>query len=206
MNTPLSRRKLLETTGATLSVLLSGCSNRSDSHRELDFEQLNRLGGASPVAIESEPVREYEYIAEDDRVRLHYDSGETSTRPFTEWGTMRAAYHAANHIKSLLDAESLMGDGIDVGWGRLDFSEINWTEGDSTPTEDEFSRDADFAPMVSHLHHYDRKGNLISKPDVSFESITEATPRAIDVTMLFPEREYTATLPVLCERTAMQNE
>ncbi|WP_226011030.1 hypothetical protein [Halomicrobium salinisoli] len=192
--------------GATVSFTVGGCSGRGRDGSDPDFDPSYRLGGAPPAAVEAEPVQEYEYLPEEDRVRIQYDSGETTTHPFDEWGSMRAAEHAADHVASILDDESLLGDGVSVGWGRLDLSEIDWAGERSTPTEEEFDRDADFGPSVTHLHHYDRDGDLLSEPEVSFDSVVEATPRTTEVTVLFPELEYTATFPVLCERTAIQNE
>lgn len=201
----LSRRRVLAIAGAGVGLTASGCSGRSDGGGDPDLEPSNRLGEAPPVAVEAEPVREYEYLPEADRVRLRYDSGETSTFPFDEWGTMRAADRAADRVASILEAESLLGDGVSVGSGRLALSEVDWTGEASAPAEEAFDRDAEFGPIVRHVHHYDRDGDLLDEPQASFDSVVDATPRAAEVTVLFPEREYAATLPVLCRRTWIQN-
>jgi len=195
---------LLKATGATVTVPVSGCASQTDTSREPDVEPVRQLGDAPAVARSAEPTQDYEYLPEENRVRVRSASGETSTFPFPEWGTMRAANHGAAHISSVLDDESLLVAGVSVGWGRVDLSDIDWTE-TPTPTEDEFDRDADVAPRVSHEQHYDRNGNLLHEPAVSFDAVASTTPRKIETTVLFPEREYTATLPVVCERTWFQN-
>ncbi|WP_225335152.1 hypothetical protein [Halomicrobium urmianum] len=56
------------------------------------------------------------------------------------------------------------------------------------------------------LIHHGQYGTLATCPGSDFDRLLDATPGTTGVTVLFPEREYTATLPVLCERTAIQNE
>jgi len=90
--------------------------------------------------------------------------------------------------------------------GTVVLSEIDWAGTSSPPTEDEFSRDAEFGTKVYHLHHYDRNGGLLNEPSVSFDDVVSATSRKIEITIVFSEREYTAVLPVLCHRGWKQNE
>lgn len=124
--------------------------------------------------------------------------------PFEEWGSQQATKHATEHVRSLLDRQALLGEYLTVGSGRIDVSKL--TESNSPgPTEPSIDGALDTGPIVYHVHHYDRQGNLVDQPAVSFQSVVEATPRSGAVTMLFPERAYTATLPVLCERTWVQN-
>lgn len=63
-----------------------------------------------------------------------------------------------------------------------------------------FKRDREIGPTVNHSTMYDRQGALVSSPKVAFEALVEATPRTMEVTMEFPEGEYTAILPVLCSK------
>lgn len=53
---------------------------------------------------------------------------------------------------------------------------------------------------MRYYHVYDRNGDHVETPSVSWDALVDAVPRAIAVTMLFPERGYTAVLPVLCEQ------
>jgi len=202
----MDRRTVLTGASAALSLLLAGCSSGIDANDEFDpdVEPVERLGAAPPVSIEAEPEREYEYRPESDSVRVEFDEGETATMPFDEWGTRRATDHAVDHVYSLLEAESLTGTSISVGQGRAVVSELDRTTAADAPPTPGFDRDVQIAPIVSHEHRYDRDGELVSDPSVSFDAIVEATPRTVDVTVLFPEREYAATLPVVCKRTVVQ--
>ena len=133
-------------------------------------------------------------------------AGDPETLPFAEWGTRRAADHAVDYIRSLLTAESLLDNGVDVFEGRISNAEGSWTRTAATSTESEFDRAVEIGPIVSHTHVYDRHGNLVSEPTVSFRSLVEMIPRSITVTIQFTEKAYTATLPVLCRRVAEQME
>ncbi|WP_327053544.1 hypothetical protein [Halomicrococcus gelatinilyticus] len=202
----MDRRTVLAGTGTALSLLLAGCSNGIDANDEFDpdVEPVERVGGAPPVSIEAEPEREYEYRPGSDSVRVEFDGGETATMPFDEWGTRRATDHAVDHVYSLLAEQSLAGTGVSVGQGEAVLSELDRTTAEDAPSAPELDRDAQFAPVVFHEHRYDRNGDLVSEPSVSFDAIVEATPRTVDVTVLFPEREYAATLPVVCQRTVVR--
>mgnify|MGYP000202701127 CR=1 FL=1 len=206
LGTVLSRRTYLAQTGLTVSLLASGCAGFRDDSPDSAFDPIERrqqLGGAEPVAIEAEPEREYTYLPDEDRVRITYGSGRSQSMPFEEWGTMRAKFQAADHVGTLLQQESLLGDGISTGVGEVSLDSLV----DATPpagtTPIEY-RSAESAPIISHEHLYDRDGTLVTEPDAAFETVVAATPRAVTVTMLFPEREYTTTVPVVCKRTWLQ--
>ena len=203
----MNRRTVLAGTGTALSLFLAGCSSDTDSNAEFDpdVERVERLGAARSATIEAEPEREYEYLAESDSVRVEYDDGETGTMPFDEWGTRRATDHAVDHVHALLESESLTGTGVAVGQGEILLSELDRSSTDDSSTDPGVERDVPIGPLVSHQHHYSRDGDLISKPAVSFQRIVETTPRTVDVTMSFPQREYTAVLPVACRRTWIHN-
>ncbi|MDS0221269.1 hypothetical protein NDI54_07900 [Haloarcula sp. S1AR25-5A] len=49
---------------------------------------MSQLGDAPAVAITAEPTQDYEYLRDENRVRIRYASGKTRTYPFPEWGTM----------------------------------------------------------------------------------------------------------------------
>lgn len=222
----MKRRALLSAAGSTLALALSGCTSDSEPATRRNettvatprtprpatattdvgmppFERVSRLGGASGVELSAQPERDYEYLEDEDHVLVQYESG-SDTIPFDEWGTLRATDHAVNDIGTRLEARSLHKSGVRLGTGVVALDELTETSGER-PVESDFKRDRDIGPIVSHLHHYARDGTLLSSPTVSFDALVEATPRTMTVTMEFPERSYTAILPVLCTKGWYQN-
>lgn len=200
----MNRRRFLVATRTALAPLISGCSSSTSSDFDPDIDPVTRLGGASSVSVEAEPIREYEYLEESDRVRIHYDSGQTSTMSFDEWGTRRATDHAADHVHTILTDESPTGTGISVGVGEVNLTDLDSTGTDQSATESAFEWDVNLGVTVSYEYLYSRDGDLISEPDISFQTVVDVTPRSAEVTMLFPQREYTAILPVVCRRRAIR--
>ncbi|RXK51771.1 hypothetical protein [Halorientalis pallida] len=203
------RREFLAGLGASVGVIYAGCLSPSSTQTEEftpDVEPTKRLGQAPGISFDAKPQEEYEYLEESDSVRIQYESGESSTFAFAWWGTARAAEHGADRLKRLLEDKSLTGTGISTGWGETELAAIDVPTDEDPPTQEEFKRGPPLCPKVRHLHHYARDGSLISKPDVSFSRIVEATPRSMEITMLFPEKAYTAVLPVVCSRTWQRNE
>jgi len=207
MRSQSSRRVFLQIGGASLTILAGGCIGQSNANEEpkenettsgLDRELSTQLGEAPEVMAEVEPTGDYEYIQEENRIR----TGDSSTQPFPEWATAKAADHAGNYIRSLLDEKSLLGDGVTAGSGIVDFSEIDWDR--SQPDKDEFSQDGRFAPIVSYTYRFDSDGNLIGEPDITFDKLVSETPRKAEVTVLIPEQEYIATVPVICRQVSSQ--
>lgn len=206
----VNRRTFLAGLGASSCLTSAGClSTPSPSTTTEEFnpdvEPTTRLGTAPGISFEATPERDYEYLEESNRVRILYDSGDTSTVDFETWGTGRAASHAADRLHRLLEEKSLTGTGINIGKGRVELVDIDVPAGGDPPTQEEFTRGAPVCPQVFHFHHYARDGSLISKPEVSFQKLVDASPRSMEVTMLFPEKEYTAVLPVACSRTWQRN-
>jgi hypothetical protein len=107
-------------------------------------------------------------------------------------------------VAEILEQESLTGEGISVGQGVVNLAEIDMTDTDQS-TEIEFHRATNRSPIVFHQHHYSRDGDVITDPAVAFESVVNATPRSVSVTVTDLNREYIAVLPVMCERDWIQN-
>lgn len=194
----MHRRRLLVLGSAALLPAIGGCIGN-------DFDPVEpkeRLGSADAISLEASPERGYEYHEADDSVTT--DSG--AEMPFDEWGTRRATAHASAAVRKRLAKLSLLVSGVSTGSGRTVLNSLDELEGDDRPTEDDFDRDFAISPIVSHQHLYDRGGNLIREPEVPFERIVEETPRVAAVTMLFPEREYRAILPVVCQRRWIREE
>ncbi|MXR51125.1 hypothetical protein GRX03_05825 [Halovenus sp. WSH3] len=211
----MTRRAFLTGVGSSICFAFAGClatdnnddpsskpaDRREDEEFTPDVEPVTRLGKAPSISFEAAPERAYEYLEADDSVRIHYDSGETSTMSFDRWGTARAVDHGSDRLQSLFENKSLIGTGISIGQGQVELSNIEVSSGGEQPTQEEFKWGAPLAPIGFHSHHYARDGELISKPDVPFQRLVEEAPRSMEITMLFPEKEYTAVLPVVCDRT-----
>lgn len=214
----MTRREFLVGAGSAISLAFAGClsadnsdepSSENESDDEVfdpDVEPARRLGQGPGVSFEATPERAYEYLEASDRVQIRYDSGDTSVMAFDRWGTARATDHGADRLQSILNSKSLTGTGIGIGQGRVEVADIEVSSGEERPTQDEFKRAAPLSPSVYHSHDYARDGSLISEPDVPFQRIIEETPRSMEITMLFPEKEYTAVLPAVCHRTWSKNE
>jgi hypothetical protein len=167
---------------------------------EPDVEPINRLGGTAVVSIEATPERDYEYLEDEDRVRIRYDSGRTNEMSFDEWGTRRATSAAADHVRTGLDDAGVLGDGVDVGVGVVELDDLDEGRSERAADPSEFDREVNLGPIVNHSRGYSREGELLYEPAVEFEAVVDATPRSVDVTMSFEEREYTAVLPVMCKK------
>lgn len=203
----MNRRRILSGIGVAFSSSFAGCLASDSLMRgngddfEPDVEPATRLGSAEQDSIEAKPEREYEYNEEHDTVHITYDSGRTNEMSFDEWGTRRATSAAESHIHSLLEKEQLLETGVSVGSGVAEVDEL-----DENTSESEFDRAVSLGPIVRHSTLYSRDGTLIFEPEVEFETVVATTPRSIEVTMLFNEREYTAVLPVVCRRDWMQED
>jgi hypothetical protein len=193
----MDRRQFLARGSAALLPGFAGCSDEFDP-----VEPKTRLGRGDPITLEGDPAREYEYLESTDEVRT--DSGVTMS--FGAWGTQRAAAHASDAIATRLAAGGYRGGGISVGTGTVSLAELDEWAGEERPREAEFERDGELAPIVLYQYHYDREGELLSKPGIDFETLVGATPRSATVTVHFPERDYRAVLPVVCDMFWIRNE
>ena len=171
-----------------------------------DIEQVTRLGDAAGISFEVAPEWEYEYREENDSVRIQYDSGDSGTMAFGTFGTLRAADHSSERLQEIVEDNSLTGTGISTGWGRVEVSEIDISTNETALVQEDVTRDAPVAPKVYYSHHYARDGSLISKPDIPFADLVEVVPRSMAVTMLFPEKSYTAVFPVVCRKDWTKDE
>lgn len=168
-----SRRVILRTTGLTVGVGLAGCLSNADDPDE--FGDRGAGGEADPITLESAPVTEYEYQPETETV-VFEDGDERYTLPFSEWGTHEAAMIAAPAVRETLSAADITD--VRVGRGRV----LAETVADSEALE----RDSNLGVVVENTG------------ETPFDRLVAATPRRCHVTVLFPEGDYTAVLPVLC--------
>lgn len=170
----------------------SGDEGATDFDPAVDVR--TKLGRADPVSIEAEPEREYEYLEDDDAVHIEYDTGETSDIPFDEWGTLRALEAGAEYVRNIVGENDWKGVYVSQ---RLTESRYI----DANSNESEFDRDFDVSISVDLVTTYARDGTKIREPSVEFDVVSNAIPRKIEVTMLFPERDYTAVFPIICHRS-----
>lgn len=211
----MRRRRVLSGVGVFGVIATAGClsgtapSSRGEqdsSEFDPNIEQRIQLGGASKSAFEVAPKDDYEYLEEQGEIRIEYGSGDTSTMSFGRYGTHQAIDHGGDRLQSLLNSESMTGTGISVGQGIFEISDLTTSRAEDSSLSEEIKRDAQLAPQVFHSHHYARDGSLISEPSVSFQEIVETVPRMMDITINFPEQQYQAVLPVVCEKGWYQNE
>lgn len=200
MRPRLSRRSLLTVAGSGATVVLGGCTDRSDStagsNRTPDIDIVKRPGGAPPVSIEVEPESGDETPTDSgDATPSDSDSGSSP-----DW--MMAVEAAGEHVASILESRSLLDGPGGVGWGNISHNERSKIV--TTPIEGHLIQS--HGVRVTHAYYYDREGNLVQSPTVEFESVVDATPRTVHVTLSFPEREYAATVLVLCERAWVQEQ
>lgn len=159
-----------------------------------DVETIAALGNKSGISIETTSDRDYEYIDDKEQVRVTYDDGTTAEMSFGRLATKRAASEAAERVIQLLEAEGMSDPA--VGGGRVRLDEI--TEEDPNP--DEFKRAVPSGVRVLHTKSYSQNGHLLSEPDVDFQEVVDVLPRTITVDIAFENHDYTAKLPVMCER------
>ena len=211
----LHRRRILSGVAVVGGLATAGClsggapSSRGEqdgSEFDPDIEQRIQLGGASKSTLEIAPKDDYEYLAEEGKVRIEYDSGDTSTMSFGRYGTHQAVDHGTDRLQRLLESESMTGTGISVGRGGFEISELTTSTAEESPLSEEIKRDALLAPKVFHSHHHARDGSLISEPSISFQEIVEVIPRMMNITITFPEQQYQAVLLVVCKKGWYQNE
>lgn len=181
----MERRTFVTAFSAAFALPIGGCS----ASREPDVERVQRLGGAPPLSL-------------SESVQLDYDDG--TERSFPEQATNLAAESAAARVAEILERESLTGQGVSVGHGVVELADIDVTATEQ-PTESAFNRATNRSPIVSHLHHYSRDGDLVSEPSVPFEAVVDETPRSVTVPVTDTTREYVAILPVMCDRNWIQN-
>jgi predicted small lipoprotein YifL len=199
-----ARRGVLTTMGAMLSLSISGCSQDGPIELDPPFEEQARLGEAPAMSFEVEPTHEYMYLPEEHAVRYETSGPQHVTHEeqlsFAEWGTRRATHHAYERLQSLLETEFPDHDLITTWMGSLPVWEIaDGTTEPQTP-ESEFKRAVELGLKVEYYHVYDANGELRRTPDIPWKTLIATVPRTMDVTMLFPERRYTAILPVQCRR------
>ncbi|MEY7851869.1 hypothetical protein AB7C87_22010 [Natrarchaeobius sp. A-rgal3] len=142
---------------------------------EPDIERQVRLGDASPISAETTS-------------ETHFD---------TERAARKSVSIAAERVQNILDDNGYLQGNIEVGNGTVDLDDPDF-EMDDQPRSSEFNRDLDLGVMVFYLYHYSKEGELLSKPEITFDELLDAVPRSAEIQLNFEENEYTAILPVVC--------
>ncbi|WP_154660592.1 hypothetical protein [Halopiger goleimassiliensis] len=162
---------------------------------DTQFEDVAVLGTAEPYSIAATPEREYEYLEDDEAVRIEYDDSSERTMSFDEWGRRRATAAAADEMRSLLSDEGLADAGASMGVIERDDIDESRTSRDPDPSL--FDREVDIGVTVAIDYQYGGE-ELVREPETDFDTLVESIPPYIEVTMLFEERNYTADVPILC--------
>lgn len=201
----MGRREFLAGATSLICLTSAGCLSRFGEF-DPDIEPKKQLGEASGISFEVDPDLEYEYLEENDRVRIHFDGDDATTMAFDEFGKLRAAEHGSDRLQQILEDNSLAGTGIGSGWGRTDLTEIDTSGTTTNSLQEEFTQDPLWAPRVDHVHSYDRNGVLVYEPAVPFQDVVTVAPRSMEITILFSERNYTIFLPVICRKLWAKDE
>ncbi|WP_336364430.1 hypothetical protein [Halalkalicoccus salilacus] len=160
----------------------------------------------SLISIEVEAKREYEYLKDEDQVRIEYDNGRTNEMSFEEWGMREATSAAADHVRRLLTDERLIEESIHVGEGRVDLDDFDEGIDNRTTDESVAAKTADIGVIVSYRRLVSQEGEVIADPTIDFRTVADILPQFVEATVLFDEREHTAVLPVVCKKEEIEQD
>jgi hypothetical protein len=182
----------------------AGCVSTQSGRAQPAVESTQRLGAAERLSFVAEPTREYTYLPDEESVRYEEEFDgvvRTERMPFQEWGTRRATAHARNRLWTRFTEQYRDYEFITSSIGSVEPDDIERNETDEARTDPTFQRAVSIAPKLKYnLWYDDRTGDIVRKPPLSWESFISAIPRTVAVTMAFPEREYRAVLPGVCQR------
>lgn len=198
-----SRRTVLAAVSSVLTAA-AGCLSRHSENPSPAIDSIQRLGTDARLSFVVDPVREYTYLPEDEIVRYEEEfNGVTHTEqmPFREWGTRQAAAHARNRLWSRFTTQYRDYEFVASSVGSIESVELEANKTAEASTENSFKRAVDIAPKLRYNMWYnDQTGEIVRKPPISWETFVAAVPQTVEVTMVFPEREYNAVLPGVCQR------
>jgi hypothetical protein len=218
----MNRRGVLVTAGGVLAISLSGCLadgaarpvQRTDSSGESadtkDFlpEGKGPVRGESDAEVTAREVEDREYITyipKNDTIQYvaawrhtNHEEVEAGEKPereavydtiqFEEWAARRcvfaAARAAAEHVRS-----------------ELDIAEPAAITGGVSSAVDGEAPTA----VVESTETYDREGNLVHETGVEFETLVTTTPRTVEATYVFGDRETKQDVPIYARHTVLQH-
>lgn len=130
---------------------------------------------------------DYEYVASNDTVRYPAAmSGDTVVRygyePFDDWAYTEGAFVAGSAVGARVRERVEASAGLSVG--------VSSGEGDA------------LVPHVTLQTHLDREGTVLSKPEVAFSAVVDATPKRVTTTVSFAGKSRTNEYaPQVVQRT-----
>lgn len=141
-----------------------------------------RRGEGDPISTErTVPGTDVEYLPERDAVRWPAlvgtggDIEEYETEPFEDWASREAASAARTVVPSTV--RDRIGHELEgVGYG----------------VESEF---VGLVVSVSAVTSLNRDGEATAEPNVSVDTLVDATPRSVEATVRLDGREYTRRVP-----------
>lgn len=174
----LSRRRLLESIGVSNGMLITGCLGAPLASTETPSSRSEPTSTAGTDAESEYPTREGIQLGQAD-VEIHPQNTISFTDDVAQLRcTCVAAEAVQAHVFDQIDPT-----GISVGCGRTPIL--------ATPIED-----TGFAVNVHHTTTYDREGNLLKEPAVSYDRLRAVTPRTASATIESEDSEHICTVPV----------
>ncbi|RQG92378.1 hypothetical protein [Natrarchaeobius chitinivorans] len=175
----MNRRRLIAAVAGAGTGALAGCTGSDGEPFEPDVSETIRLGTDDSVSLSDEIT-----VSSDD------------SSDFEEDATRRANVRVHDRIGSILADRELLGAGVFLGIDRIAADGI-----DDDVASDEFERAIPLATVVNQRYVYGPNGELRTRPEpVDLETLLEALPRTVTVTVSSDGNQYTAGLPVVVHR------
>lgn len=131
---------------------------------------------------------------QDERARGEADSIEDE-QSIDSYGIIevKCGREARDTLQEVVLDQLDQPSGLSFGFGKD-------SDENETDTEDEYRL------LVSRVIHLTRDGDVRSKPDVRFETLREATPREVQMTVKHEDTEHTCRYPVYVMDSTLQIE
>lgn len=172
------RRRLLQSIGVSIGLLLAGCLGAPSASTGTPSSEPAPTTTEDSDTTPEYPTREGIQLGQDD-AEIHPQEAVSFTDDVAQLRcTCVAADAVQAHVFEEIDPTS-----ISVGCGRTPIL--------STPIEE-----TGFAVNVHHTTSYDRDGDLLGKPAISYDRLRAVTPRTASATITSENREHTCTVPV----------
>lgn len=157
------------------------------------------VGGGPTISIQNTFAEEYQYDEYKDEVIIEGEDGNDIRKSFDSWAANESAWYAKRAVVDKLRDELESLTNITAGVGRTDYEEIEGFD------REKYTTAVAVAPYIEYYSHYDDEGNLVSEPEVEFDTLVESAPRTIESTLIFDSkfdrREHVSKFPTVCERT-----
>ena len=199
----MRRRTFLVGVGA---ASIAGCVESTGDEFDPAVESRYRRGAAPSVELEFEPHEPTEDLTADDHAYLesqrvvHINYGNSfGGMDFEEFGRTRSRSAVRRDLRRRFE----QADSDDL---RTSVSTASDRHGQRLRRSDlDIDLEAyDVVILVSHLTVFDSDGNLLSEPEVDFDTLVELVPGTYETQTTFGGYEYTASIAAVCYRGAEQ--